>query len=60
LFDWVGVVVQGGHGINVTNVGALLRAHPFTELSIGHHIVSRAVEVGMRAAVSEMLAAMRA
>jgi pyridoxine 5-phosphate synthase len=58
-FHAVGLEVHAGHGINVANVGALLRAFPFTELSIGHHIVSRAVEVGMRAAVQEMLAAMR-
>lgn len=58
-FHAVGLEVHAGHGINTTNVGALLRAFPFTELSIGHHIVSRAVEVGMRAAAEEMLAAMR-
>lgn len=58
-FHAAGLEVHAGHGINVTNVGALLRAHPFTELSIGHHIVSRAIEVGMSAAVREMIAAMR-
>jgi pyridoxine 5-phosphate synthase len=55
----VGLEVHAGHGINTVNVGALLAAFPFTELSIGHHIVSRAVDVGMRAAVEAMLAAMR-
>lgn len=58
-FHAVGLDVHAGHGINTTNVGALLRAFPFTELSIGHHIVSLAMEVGMRAAVEAMLAAMR-
>ena len=59
LLDEAGVNVHAGHGLNVSNVGALLRRYPFTELSIGHHIVSRAVEVGMSAAVREMLAAIR-
>lgn len=58
-FHGAGLEVHAGHGINVTNVGALLGAYSFTELSIGHHIVSRAIEIGMRAAVGEMLAAMR-
>ena len=55
-----GVDPHAGHGLNVSNVGALLGRFPFTELSIGHHIVSRAVEVGMTDAVREMLAAIRA
>ena len=59
-FHAVGLEVHAGHGITVANVGALLRAHPFTELSIGHHIVARAIEVGMGAAVREMLEAMGA
>jgi len=55
-----GVTTHAGHGLTVSNVGALLRRHPFTELAIGHHIVSRAVQVGMAASVREMLAAIRA
>jgi pyridoxine 5-phosphate synthase len=58
-FAAAGLHVHAGHGITVANVGALLRRFPFSELSIGHHIVSRAVEVGMAAAVRDMLAAMR-
>lgn len=60
LFQGVGLEPHAGHGLTVANVGPLLRRFPFTELSIGHHIVSRAVEVGMAAAVREMTAAMRA
>jgi pyridoxine 5'-phosphate synthase PdxJ len=41
-------------------VSALLRRHPFTELSIGHHIIARAVEVGLPAAVREMMGAIAA
>jgi pyridoxine 5-phosphate synthase len=59
-FEAAGLEVHAGHGLNVENVGPLLGRHPFTELSIGHHIVSRAVEVGMAAATAEMLQAMRA
>lgn len=58
-FHAVGLEVHAGHGITTRNVQALLAAFSFTELSIGHHIVSLAVEVGMRAAVEAMLAAMR-
>ncbi len=53
------MTVHAGHGLTVRNVGALLKRYPFTELSIGHTIVSRSVEVGMAQAVREMLEAMR-
>lgn len=59
-FHDAGLEPHAGHGLTTANVGALLRRHPFTELSIGHHIVSRAVLVGMQAAVREMLAAIEA
>ncbi|HEY6572521.1 MAG TPA: pyridoxine 5'-phosphate synthase [Candidatus Eisenbacteria bacterium] len=58
-FEKAGLAVHAGHGLTVRNVGALLRRYPFTELSIGHTIVSRSVEVGMAQAVREMLEAMR-
>jgi pyridoxine 5-phosphate synthase len=54
-----GIKPHAGHGLNVENVGPLLRVHPFAELSIGHSIVSRAVLVGMGAAVQEMIEAIR-
>jgi pyridoxine 5-phosphate synthase len=57
LLREAGVATHAGHGLNVSNVGPLLRRHSFYELSIGHHIVSRSVEVGMADAVREMLAA---
>lgn len=59
LLREAGVATHAGHGLNVSNVDLLLQRHSFRELSIGHHIVSRAVEVGMGAAVREMLAAIR-
>jgi pyridoxine 5-phosphate synthase len=58
-FEAAGLHVHAGHGLTMTNVGPLLRRYAFSELSIGHHIVSRAVEVGMTAAVRDMLVAMR-
>lgn len=59
VFEEAGLAVHAGHGLTVRNVGPLLRRYPFTELSIGHTIVSRSVEVGMARAVREMLEAMR-
>jgi len=53
----LGIEPHAGHGLNVENVGPLLKTYPFTELSIGHSIVSRAVLVGMKAAVREMIEA---
>ena len=53
----LGIKPHAGHGLDVENVGQLLRAYPFAELSIGHSIVSRAVLVGMKAAVREMIEA---
>ncbi|HEU4725155.1 MAG TPA: pyridoxine 5'-phosphate synthase, partial [Candidatus Eisenbacteria bacterium] len=58
-FEKAGLAVHAGHGLTVRNVGALLRRYPFTELSIGHTLVSRSVEVGLAAAVREMREAMR-
>ena len=48
-----------GHGLTVANVGPVAALAGISELNIGHSIVSRAVLIGMTAAVKEMLAAMR-
>lgn len=55
-----GLRVNAGHGINLENIGAILRMPHLEVLNIGHSIVSRAVLVGMKAAVREMLEAMAA
>ncbi len=47
-----------GHGLTVANVGRVAALAGISELNIGHSIVSRAVLIGMPAAVSEMLEAM--
>lgn len=56
-FHEAGLAPHAGHGLTVANVHALLRRYPFRELSIGHSIVARAVDVGMAKAVREMIAA---
>ena len=59
-FAEAGLRVHAGHGLDTGNVAALLHRFPFQELSIGHSIVSRSVELGFGAAVREMLDAIRA
>ena len=53
------LAVYAGHGLTVQNVGRVATIRQIEELNIGHAIVSRAVFVGMEAAVREMLVAMR-
>lgn len=55
-----GLKVNAGHGINLANIAGILRMPHLDVLNIGHSIVARAVMVGMKAAVREMLAAMAA
>jgi len=59
-FHEFGIRPHAGHGLNPGNVSALLRRFPFGELSIGHAIVARAIEVGMGEAVRGMIGAIRA
>ena len=54
----LGILVNAGHGINCENVQLLHLVPHLVELNIGHSIVSRAVFVGLDAAVREMLKAM--
>jgi pyridoxine 5-phosphate synthase len=53
-----GIQVNAGHGINLENLRGILEMPHLDTLNIGHSIVSRAVFVGLRAAVEEMLDAM--
>jgi pyridoxine 5-phosphate synthase len=50
-----GLVVHAGHGLNYVNVRPVAQIPGMTELNIGHSIVSRAVFVGLRRAVREMV-----
>ena len=50
-----GLTVHAGHGLNYTNVRPIAAIEGMRELNIGHSIVSRAVFVGLREAVREMV-----
>lgn len=53
----IGLIVAAGHGLTTSNVVPLARMPEITEFNIGHHIISRAVFVGLDQAVREMLVA---
>ena len=55
-----GLAVHAGHGLTVANVGPVTVIPEVEELNIGHHLVSRAVAMGLPTAVREMRAAMDA
>jgi pyridoxine 5-phosphate synthase len=55
----LGLQVNAGHGLTTVNLLDLFAVPHLTELNIGHHIVSRAIFIGLRGAVQEMLQAMR-
>ncbi len=50
----MGLKVNAGHGINYENVFDLVSLAPFNEFNIGHTIISRALFIGIEAAVAEM------
>lgn len=49
-----GMELLAGHGLTYTNVQPIAQIPEMAELNIGHSVVSRAVFVGFRDAVSEM------
>jgi pyridoxine 5-phosphate synthase len=49
-----GLQVNAGHGINYTNLDAILTVPHLAELNIGHSIIARATRVGLVQAVREM------
>lgn len=51
----MGLFVHAGHGLTYLNVVPVASIPEIEELNIGHSVVSRAVMVGMRQAVEEML-----
>jgi pyridoxine 5-phosphate synthase len=51
----MGLSVHAGHGLTYRNVIPVAAIPQVEELNIGHSVVSRAVMVGMRTAVEEML-----
>src|ERR1044071_1953 len=54
-----GLHVAAGHGLTMRNVGAVARISEVSEFNIGHHIISRAVFIGLDRAVREMREAIR-
>ena len=54
----LGLKVNAGHGINLQNIRGILDIPYLDTLNIGHSLVARAVEVGMKKAVWEMLDAL--
>jgi pyridoxine 5-phosphate synthase len=47
--------VSAGHGLTYQNVSRIIKIPEIEELNIGHNIIARAVMVGMKEAVNEML-----
>ena len=56
----LGIKVNAGHGINLDNIGEILKVPHMDTLNIGHSIVARSVYVGLAEATREMLQAMAA
>jgi pyridoxine 5-phosphate synthase len=54
----LGLRVNAGHGLNYQNTPAILAVPYLETLNTGHSIISRALFVGLRQAVREMLALM--
>jgi pyridoxine 5-phosphate synthase len=51
-----GMKVNAGHGLNYENTYPIARVKGMHELNIGHAIMSRAVFVGLKQAIKEMIA----
>jgi len=51
----LGLRVNAGHGLNYSNLQLLHQVPYLVELNIGHSIICRAITVGIRKAVEEML-----
>ncbi len=55
----MGLRVNAGHGLDYRNTARIAALDAIEELSIGHAVISRAVQVGLDLAVREMLALIR-
>ena len=49
------LVVNAGHGLNYANIRPVKKIRGIEEVSIGHSVIVRALEVGMESAVREMV-----
>jgi pyridoxine 5-phosphate synthase len=54
----LGLVVNAGHGLNLTNVAPIAAILQMEELNIGHALIGDAVFIGLNTAVRQMKAAM--
>lgn len=55
----LGLIVNGGHGLDYHTTGRIAALETIDELSIGHAVISRAVFTGIEKAVQDMLEIMR-
>lgn len=55
-----GLQVNAGHGITMINLPMLMGIPHLTELNVGHHLVARAVFVGLSRAIRDMRTLLRA
>lgn len=55
----LGLQINAGHGLTTSNLPELWSVPHLVELNIGHHIVARAVFIGLDAAVREMTEVMK-
>ena len=51
----IGLNVNGGHGLDYENIKPICLIHSIEEVSIGHAVIVRAVNVGLENAVKEMI-----
>ena len=58
LGNSLGLQVNAGHGIHLKNLNEVFTVKHLKELNIGHALVSKAIFIGIRAAVQEMRDAM--
>jgi pyridoxine 5-phosphate synthase len=56
----LGLAVHAGHGLTTANVALVAAIPEIEELNIGHHVIGRAIFVGLEAAIRELRAAMDA
>jgi pyridoxine 5-phosphate synthase len=56
----LGLAIHAGHGLTTGNVGPVAAIPEIEELNIGHHVISRAIFVGLDRAVRELRLAMDA
>lgn len=59
LASKLGLTVVAGGGLSYQNVSGVVEVEEISEVCIGHHIISRALFIGLEEAVREMIALVR-